>query len=284
MALSDDLKNKDIANGAGQRLKNTSKKDEKSTDQDSLKRLGSHLNDNGDRNKNDRDVGGIVKRILIILLVIVLLAGIGIAIYFFTKNPNNITQAGIINLSTKVSENLENVSPNTPSISNTEIYPGHKFSVNCMVRNSENIDGDNNLSEYDNVFIRYSIVLEIDGKTYNNVIVPIITKLAEENWHNYLNNPDEEVSDYVWDGYYYYYGSLAKNQSLTLFEEIQFDFHNTLNEFGGKSARIIINVEAVHASVDNLGVDAGNAWSTAPRRWINNMQKGVNNNGSAIEI
>ena len=286
MAGPKDDKNKqykDIADGAGQKLKNTSNNDKSTTKKDydeGLKRLGSQLNDNDPKHNKEHDVGGIVKRILVILLILILLGGIGVAIYFFTKSPNNITQAGIINLSTKVSENLEDVSPTNPSISTAEIYPGEKYSVHCMVRNSESIDGDDNLNEYSNIYVRFTILLEIDGKTYNNVIVPVITDLAKESWHIY--NPEEEVEDYVWDGYYYYYGSLSKNQSLTLFEEIEFDFHNTINSFGGKNARITINIEAVHADAENLGVEAGNAWSTAPRRWINNMQKGVNNKGGII--
>ena len=103
---------------------------------------------------------------------------------------------------------------------------------------------------------------------------------AESNWHIY--NPLEEVDGYVWDGYYYYYGSLIADQSLTLFEEIEFDFHNTSNMFGGRDARITINVEAVQADINNIGEETGDAWNTAPRRWITNMQKGIDNSGNRI--
>ena len=132
------------------------------------------------------------------------------------------------------------------------------------------------------LFVRFSIILEVDGESYNHVVVPVMPDLALENWHIY--NKDEEVDGYVWDGYYYYYGSLGKNQSLTLFDEVEFDFHDTHNSFGGKTARVVINIEAVHGNVENLGVEPGNAWSTAPRRWINNMQKGINNSGGVIDV
>lgn len=278
---------KEIADGAGQKLNNTSDREPRNNrpvndnQDDELRKLGAQLNrdDKGDKRGV---VGGVIKRVLIILLILILLGGIGVAIYFFTKTPTTITQAGIINISTQVTENLTDESDPNASITTAVIYPGDKYSVRCMVRNSESIDGDDNLNEYSNIFVRYSIMLEVDGVSYNHILVPVITNLAKESWHVY--NPDEEDDNYVWDGYYYYYGSLSKNQSLTLFEEIEFDFHDTLNSFGNKTAKVTINIEAVHADVDNLGVEAGNAWSTAPRRWINNMQKGINNNNGIVNI
>lgn len=257
-----------------------SNNDRKNQD-DSLRRLSSQLNTDSAKEERKEKAKGAVKGIIVALLIIVLLGGIGFAVYFFTKNPTVITQAGTIKLSTKVTQNLTDESGDI-SISDVEIFPGEKYSVRCLVSNSDNADGDDNLVEYDNIFIRYSIILEIGGESYNNVVLPVITDLARSSWHIY--NPDEETEDYVWDGYYYYYGSLEKNQRLTIFEEIQFDFHNTLNEFGDKEARITINIEAVHADPENLGVERGDAWNTAPRRWITNMDKGVNNNNEKIEI
>lgn len=247
---------------------------------DNLRKLSSQLNNDNGNDKKEA-AGKVVKTILISLLVLLLLGGIGVAVYFFTKDPASIMQAGTIKLSTQVTENLKDESGDI-NLADIEIFPGEKYSVRCVVSNADKTTGDTNTSEYDNILIRYSITIEVDGEKYNNVVVPIITDLSKKSWHTY--NPDEEAEDYKWDGYYYYYGSLAKNQRLTLFEEIQFDFHNTLNSFGGKSAQIIIHVEAVHAVVDNLGVEGGDAWNTAPRRWINNMQKGVNNDNEFITI
>ena len=247
---------------------------------DNLKKLSSQLNQNDDNDNKER-AGKAVKTIAIVLLVMVLLGGIGVAVYFFTKNPVAITQGGTIKLSTQVTENLQDESGDV-NLSDVLVYPGSKYSVRCIVSNADKTTGDSNTAVYDNIFIRYSITLEIDGEKYNNVILPIITNLAKESWHTY--NPDEEVEGYERDGYYYYYGSLAKNQRLTLFEEIEFDLYNTSNDFGGKSAQIVIHVEAVHADVESLGVEGSNAWNTAPRRWINNMKKGVNNNNQFIEI
>ena len=248
---------------------------------DDLKKLSSQLTSSDSEKKET--AGKVVKIALIVLLIMLLLGGIGAAVYFFTKNPTAITQGGTIKLSMQVTENLKDESGmGDVNLADIKIFPGEKYAVKCMVRNADKITGDASTSDYDNIFVRFSISIEVDGKVYNNVVVPIITDISKKSWHVY--NPLEEVEDYEWDGYYYYYGSLAKNHSLTLFEEIQFDFHNTLNSFGGKSAQITVHVEAVHAVVDNLGVENGNAWNTAPRRWINNMQKGVNNNNEFITI
>ena len=250
------------------------------SDVDSLRRLSSQLNQNNDDDRKE-NIGKAIKTILIILLILILLGGVGFAVYFFTKNPTAVTQGGTIKLSTLVTENLKDESGDV-SLSEIQIYPGERYSVNCVVSNADKTTGDNNTATYDNIFIRYSITIEIDGEVRNDIVLPIITDLAKASWHTY--NPDEEAEGYVWDGYYYYYGSLAKNQRLTLFDEIKFDFHNTPNSFGGKSAQIIIHVEAVHAEVDNLGVEGANAWNSAPRRWINNMKTGVNNNGEFITV
>ena len=250
------------------------------SDVESLRRLSNQLNQNNDDDRKE-NIGKAIKTILIILLILILLGGVGFAVYFFAKNPTAVTQGGTIKLSTVVTENLTDESGDV-SLSEIQIYPGERYSVNCIVSNSDKTTGDDNTATYDNIFIRYSITLEIDGEVRNDIVLPIITDLAKSSWHTY--NPDEEAEGYVWDGYYYYYGSLAKNQRLTLFDEIKFDFHNTPNSFGGKSAQIVIHVEAVHAEVDNLGVEGSNAWNSAPRRWINNIKKGVNNNGEFITV
>ena len=112
------------------------------------------------------------------------------------------------------------------------------------------------------------------------IVLPTISDLVKDSWHVY--NPEEEDSDYVWDGYYYYYGALIYNEALTLFNEIQFCFDNVINDFGGKTAKMTITVQAVHADETILGVEKGDAWNTAPRRWITNMQKHQDNKGNLL--
>lgn len=240
-----------------------------------LEKLSSQLNKHDDDNDDKKErIAVFFKRAMIILLILILLGGVAFAIFFFTKKGGTIVEVGTIKISTVVDTGLKDES-GEQNIQEKLIYPGDKFSVRCVVRNSDNIDGDDNPNEYSKIFIRYSILVEVDGVNYNHVIVPVVPDLRKEDWHIY--NPKEEVEDYVWDGFYYYYGALSKNQQLTIFDEIEFDFHDIPNGFGGKSATVTITVEAVHAGVDNLGVEGGDAWNTAPRRWINNMQKGINN-------
>ncbi len=247
-----------------------------------IKKLNDQLNR---RDDDDDDRKGAFwlwfKRIGIILLVLILLGGIGVAVYFFTRNKADITGGAQIKLSTQLTENLdpEQGSSTDQSIRYKQIYPGDKFAVVVAVRNSDNFSGDEN-EEGANIYVRYKISLMLDGVEYTDVIVPVISDIDAENWHIY--NPTEEIESYKWDGYYYHYGSLKPQQSLTLFNEIQFDYVKTTNNFGGKKAEIIVNIEAVQADVANLGVDESNAWNTAPRRWINNMKKGINNQGNRI--
>lgn len=253
--------------------------DKKSQDEN-LKKLSSQLSRGDDLKEEKKEsTKKVIKIILISLLIAVLLGGIGLVVYAFAKSPTLITQAGTIKLSTQVTENIVDESGDL-SISDTVIYPGEKFSVRCVISNSEEIEGDENGIIYNNIFVRFSLALEINGETYYDVVVPVIADLAKSSWHMY--NPDEEPEDYEWDGYYYFYGSLEKNQRLTLFEEIEFDLHKTMNDFGGEPARIVIEIQAVHADIDSLGTEGDDPWNTAPRRWIENMQKDRNNYGDDL--
>jgi len=245
-----------------------------------LQRLDEQLSKNSG---NDGRAWDIIKRLLIILLIAILLAGIGIAVYFLAKNTGAVTGGGVIKLSMNVSENLSDESGDQ-SISEKLIYPGNKFAVKCVIRNSDNIQGDqvDNINQYNRIFVRFSIALQVGNDMYNNMIIPLMTELQKDNFHFY--DPLEEQSDYVWDGFYYFYGALNGNQSLTLFEEIQFDFHNIPNSFGAQDAKIIVTVDAVQADVNNLGEEGGDAWNTAPRKWIQNMKKGINQEGGTIII
>lgn len=249
--------------------------------QEDLENLGKKLMKDDKAQDRKESAGLFFRRMGIIVLVLILIGGIGVSIYFFGKGTGNVTSGGLIKLSISVTENIENMSPSDQTISTAKVYPGEKFGVTCKIRNADSIYGDND-STGTSIFVRYSIKLVLDGKNYNNVVVPVIPNLSKHEWHVY--NSDEEFEDYVWDGWYYYYGSLLSDQSLTLFDEIEFDFHNTTNDFGNKHAQIQIVVEAVQADLGNIGVESGNAWNTAPRKWINNMQKHIDNDGNSITI
>ena len=251
---------------------------------DDLRRLNNQLNrrDDDDTEEKKERIATFFKRFVVILLVLVLVGGIGFAVYFFTQKTGAVIETGTIKISTVLDKGLVNESGTQNNIEADLIYPGNKYPVKCVIRNSDNPEGDDNPNQYSNIFVRYSIIVNVDGVAYNNILVPEIPNLRREDWHIY--NRDEEVASYVWDGYYYYYGALTKNQQLTLFDEVKFDFHNITNEFGNKKAEILITVEAVHADTENLGVEGGDAWNTAPRRWINNMKNGINNNNNKINI
>lgn len=263
--------------------KKKSATDSSSKQAEDLKKLNDQLNRKDDDDDDDRKGAFWLwfKRIGIILLILVLLAGIGVAIYFFAKNKSDITGGNQIKLSTKLSEelDLEEGPASENSIYFKKIYPGNKFPVVVGVRNADSYTGDPT-DEGENIYIRYKISLIMGGVEYTDVVMPTIDNAVAENWHIY--NQEEELESYSWDGFYYYYGFLKPQQSLNLFNEIAFSFEKTTNEFGGKSAQIVISVEAIQADIANLGTDESNAWNTAPRRWINNMKKGVNNQGGRI--
>lgn len=276
--LNDKLNARNQQNGSGYSSQDANKENQDK----SIKKLSEQLNHDDDNDDDDRK--GVFwiwfKRILIIVLVLILLAGIGIAIYFLSKNKNDITGGAQIKLSTQLSENIDpETGSGDQSITVKEVYPGDKFPVVVAVRNADKFSGDES-TDGTNIYIRYKISVVVDDQEYTKVILPVISELAAENWHAY--NPEEEKESYVWDGYYYYYGSLKPQQSLTLFNEIQFSYENTTNIFGGKKAQIVVSVEAVEANINNIGEEENNPWNTAPRTWIDNMKKGVNNKGDRI--
>jgi len=249
--------------------------------QEELENLGKKLIIEDKAQMRKESIGLFFRRTGIALLVLILVAGMGVSIYFFGKGTGSVSSGGLIKLSISVTEEIDNLSPSDQSITTSKIYPGDKYSVKCLIRNADSIYGDNDSSGI-SIFVRYSIRLILDGVSHNDVVLPVIPNLAKDSWHIY--NPDEEFEDYVWDGWYYYYGALQSDQSLSIFEEIEFDFHNTTNEFGSKSAQIEVVVEAVQADLGNIGVESGHAWNTAPRKWITNMQKHIDNSGNKITI
>lgn len=260
--------------------KNSQPNSSSGQDQD-LRRLSEQLNRHDDNDDRKEKAGAWIKRILIILLILILLGGVGVAIYFFSQNKGNITNGAQIKLSAYLSENLdpEEGSMLEQSIYYKEIYPGNKFPVSVAVRNSDNFSGDID-EDGANIYVRYKIALIVDGKEYYDIILPSISDIESKNWHIY--SADEESENYKWDGYYYHYGYLKPQQSLSLFNEIQFSFEKLDNSFGGKRGQIEVYIEAIQADTANIGTEEGNAWNTAPRRWINNMKKGINNDGERI--
>ena len=259
---------------------NNNQRNPQQQNDDDLKKLSERLSkdDKGDKAES---FFGFLKRLAIVIVVVILIGAIGVAIFFFTKNKGSVSSGEQIELSIQVSENLENISPDQPTLKTAEIYPGDKYSIGCTIRNASDMKGDDGtFIAKGSIFVRYSISLEIDGQVYHNLILPTISDLVKDSWHVY--NPEEEDSEYVWDGYYYYYGALIYNEALTLFNEIEFCFDNVVNSFGGKTGKMTVTVQAVHADETVLGVEKGDAWNTAPRRWITNMQKHQDNKGNLL--
>lgn len=230
--------------------------------EDQLKKLGQQLN----QNKNGKKKGS--KWIIIILIL--LLIGLAVfAIWFFLQGKTEIQKGGYIRVSMEVPEEIEGSASDI--YTKKQISPGDEWSVECWVRNSKNFksgdsDGEENQQP---IYVRYRIALEVDGTKYYDLLTPNIDTNA---WYSYNEELD---GDYVWDNYYYYYGELVFNASaVRLFNKLTFDFHKIPNEFGGKSGKIIIEIEAVEANKDVIGVDNG-AWETAPSRWVERMKNGA---------
>ena len=217
------------------------------------------------------------KRFLWVLLVLVVIGSIGGVVFFIIRNAKRTPDAALIRLSMDVDENVSDMTPEDQVISKKQIFPGDKFAVECSIRNSDDINGDDADTQTPDVYVRFKIELEIGKEKYTGILLPT---LNDYSWHIY--DASKEGDDYEWDGYYYYYGKLIKNQSLTLFSELTFDFMKTVNSFGGKQANVKVTVEVVEADVDNIGEKA--AWSTAPPKWLQNMKDGVNNYGVSIDV
>ena len=223
--------------------------------QDKLKKLQQQLNT---RNSDD-DKKRKWRRLLWLLLLLLLIAIVGVGVYFFIKGSGELDIGRTIRLSVNVEEKLDG-STAEGLISTQTIFPGQKFPVVVEARNSNQFTGDSEYMDVAPIFVRFKIELLIEDKSYNNVIIPT---LQTSNWCVY----DEAVEQKPWDGYYYYNGRLSGQESIALFTQIAFDFHNTTNEMAGKNALIKVTVEAVEGEGKYIG--GSEAWATAPDVWIN---------------
>ena len=238
--------------------------------EDALKRLGQQLNKSPKKQRK----GG---RILVIFLIVVMVGLLGVAVWYFLQNRREIDTGNSIKISMDVTEEVEG-SVGEVTLTSAPINPGDKFTVIAKARNANKFTGDSSEDETVPIYLRFSVVLEVDGKEYYDLLLPNPTP---SNWHIY--NPEEEAADYVWDGYYYYYGKLNYNASVELFDTLTFDFSKIPNSFGNKSATITIKIDAVEANIDIIGANGG-AWGTAPQKWVDNMKAGQNNDNPPTRI
>ena len=237
---------------------------------ESLRRLGQQLNKSP---KKERKGG----RIIVILLIVLLVALLGVTIWYFLQNRREVDTGNSIKISMDVTEEVEG-SVGEITLTSEPINPGDQFTVICKARNANNFKGDAEEDETVPIYLRFTVILEVDGVQYYDLLLPNPTS---SNWHIY--NPEEEAEDYVWDGYYYYYGKLNYNASVELFDTLTFDFEKIPNSFGNKPANIIIKIDAVEANLDIIGVNGG-AWETAPKKWCENMKAGQNNDNPPVKI
>lgn len=236
-----------------------------------LRKLGQQLNKTPKNKKKG-------SKIIIILLVIILIALAAFAVWYFLQGKSDLEQGNVIRISMNLPEEIDGQVADIYKKDNL-VTPGESYQVHCWVRNSNDYhDYDQSVSNQTAIYLRFKVELIVDDVTYNNMVIP---DAREALWHKY--NSDEEASDYVWDNYYYYYGKLNYGAAAALFENLTFDFENIPNSFGGKSAQIVISIEAVEANVNTLGTNGG-PWETAPKTWINNMKAGKNNSGLPIEV
>ena len=241
-----------------------------SSKDESLRRLGQQLNKSP---KKERKGG----KIFIIILIVFLVALLGVAIWYFLQNRREVDTGNSIKISMDVTEEVEG-SVGEITLTSAPINPGDQFTVICKARNANQFTGDSAEDETVPIYLRFSVILEVDGVQYYDLLLP---NPASSNWHIY--NPEEEAEGYVWDGYYYYYGKLNYNASVELFDTLTFDFEKIPNSFGNKSAVITIKIDAVEANIDIIGVNGG-AWETAPQTWIDNMKAGQNNDKPPVKI
>jgi hypothetical protein len=145
-----------------------------------------------------------------------------------------------------------------------EINPGDSFDLRIIARNSSDILGDPpSGTEWNNIYVRFKIWLEIDGVAYPDYIKINPNTIF---WHRYnkLEEPNPIVFD---DGYYYYKGVLIPNESIMLINFITFDGQNITETVGGKNAQLIVQIEALEESLNDMIIN----WQTAPTTWINYM-------------
>ena len=209
-----------------------------------------------------------IKSIIAILLVLVVIALLIVFILFLNKNKGVQEEFYDIRVSMKI-ENKSALSIVTETGQEVlkEIHPGDKLPLKAYARNSEDYRGDA-LGNLDTTppttYVRFKLVLILGYEERNDILSPNIGEM----WYRYNHEDEATITNGVQfdDGYYYYKGTLAFQQRVELFSELEFVGENITCDDGGKYGQIQVIVESVEATPDNI--IKGVVWPTAPKYWV----------------
>lgn len=212
--------------------------------------------------------------LIIIAIFMLILFVITFGIFLFLNQVPNISEDYIRVSFSKINKEVffeESVTgEKIPKI----ISPGDKFNLIVATKNSNNPNGDSSDEIWGNIYLRYKIVLVVDGVEHADFIE---IEPEVNSWHRYNK---EQENNFTFngkpivskdDGYYYYKGILGKNQSVTLFDNIKFSGKNITEAVGGKNAELVITIEALDA-IEN-SITNRIYWVDAPQAWVNYMTK-----------
>lgn len=209
-----------------------------------------------------------IKGIIAILLVLIVIALLAVFVIFLGRNSSGQEEAYDIRVSMKI-ENKSALTLVTETGQEVlrEINPGDKIPLRAYARNSNDYRGDslNNIgSTPPNTYVRFKLVLVLGYEERYDILSPNVGEM----WYRYNLEDEETITNGAQfdDGYYYYRGSLAFQQRVELFTELEFVGDNISCDDGGKYGQIQVIVESVEAVQENVAT--GKVWPTAPKYWV----------------
>lgn len=216
-----------------------------------------------DKNKKERRKKGFIL-LLVLLLLFVIGIGAGVWIYIDYKLS---TEGGNLRVSVSIENKDEIIS----------VTPGDTFDLVVKASNSVNFGGDYG-DGWSDIYLRYKVSLIVDGVEIKDAVKYDESQNYQDNFIKYVKEvEDTYVNDAGMvivkqsDGYNYYKGKIANNNVITLIDRIYFDGDVLTEIVGGKSAELVVEVEAIEAVISTI-VDRL-TWENAPHAWVSYMRE-----------
>ncbi len=153
-----------------------------------------------------------------------------------------------------------------------DVSPGDRFNLNIVARNSNSIAGDTDIDDWLTIYVRFKIVLIVNGVEYNDYIYiepdPEVWERYDANleagYLNSTNDPTPVVKED--DGYYYCKLVLWPNDKVTVIDWLRFSETKITEVIGGNDAVLRVDIEALEA-IPSI-VKNREIWNNAPQHWV----------------
>lgn len=231
------------------------------------------------------------ERVVTIALTLVVIMILSIFLLFYCNIivPNDDFDDGRVRISVEIEKDPFTEIDINGNVREKILFPGDYIDFEIKATNAYNITGDNATAfVWDSVFVRFKMILRIDGVEYESVRVninntgprdaPVIIPTMDMSlYQKYDAEKEAQFIDPIKqapiveasDGYYYYNGILGHNESLILCSGILLNGDAIIPEFAGKRVELVVVIDA--ATADYTSIRERTIWSGAPQYWIEYM-------------